>query len=200
MHRAPRTAMKILQAGIQVLFQLTQECRLWNGDYSGLAGLEVLTAVLFWDKMPCSSPFENQPKFRRNKHCLPSAFTLVSCSAYSSTLKMDATCSFETSVDFQRTTWRYIPEYRTLYRRVVTLPILTADQKLSVDKNLFITFNFSASQRRTTWFLVSQKEHGDPNPPWLYAPGKRMLLHVTATATGNEDTGFDDRFREGNAT
>jgi hypothetical protein len=33
---------------------------------------------------------------------------------YSSTLKMDSTCSCETSVDFQRTTRRYIPEHRTL--------------------------------------------------------------------------------------
>jgi hypothetical protein len=31
-------------------------------------------------------------------------------SAYSSTLKMEAICSSETSVDFQRTTWRYISE------------------------------------------------------------------------------------------
>jgi hypothetical protein len=37
--------------------------------------------------------------------------------AYSSTLKMEAICSFETSVGFQRTTRRYIPEDRTLYNR-----------------------------------------------------------------------------------
>jgi hypothetical protein len=36
--------------------------------------------------------------------CLPPAFTLVSCLAYSSTTKMEATCSFEMSADFQRTT------------------------------------------------------------------------------------------------
>jgi hypothetical protein len=36
--------------------------------------------------------------------------TLVSCSAYSLTLKMEAICYSETSVDFQRTTRRYIPE------------------------------------------------------------------------------------------
>jgi hypothetical protein len=41
------------------------------------------------------------------------SFMLVSCLAYSSTLKMKATCSSETSVDFQRTTQRYIPEKRT---------------------------------------------------------------------------------------
>jgi hypothetical protein len=43
------------------------------------------------------------------------SFTLVFCLAYSSTLKMEATCSSETSVDFQRTTRRYIPEDKTLH-------------------------------------------------------------------------------------
>jgi hypothetical protein len=42
--------------------------------------------------------------------CLPPAFTLVSCSGHSSTLKMEAKCSSETSVDSRRTTRRYIPE------------------------------------------------------------------------------------------
>jgi hypothetical protein len=46
--------------------------------------------------------------------CLSPAFTLASCLAYSSTLKMEATCLSETSVDFQRTTRRYIPEDRIL--------------------------------------------------------------------------------------
>jgi hypothetical protein len=45
---------------------------------------------------------------------VPPAFTLVSGSAYSSTLKMEAICSSETSVDFQRTTWRDIAEDSTL--------------------------------------------------------------------------------------
>jgi hypothetical protein len=39
--------------------------------------------------------------------------TPVSCLTYSSTLKMEATCSSETSVDFQRTTRPYIPDNRT---------------------------------------------------------------------------------------
>jgi hypothetical protein len=37
------------------------------------------------------------------------------CSAYSSTLKMEVICFSETSVDFQRTARRYIPEYSTLH-------------------------------------------------------------------------------------
>jgi hypothetical protein len=44
----------------------------------------------------------------------PPHFKFVSCSAYSSTLKMEAICSSETSVDFQRTTRRYIPGDSTL--------------------------------------------------------------------------------------
>jgi hypothetical protein len=39
--------------------------------------------------------------------CLPSAFTLESSSTYFSTTKMEATCSSETYVDFQRTTLCY---------------------------------------------------------------------------------------------
>jgi hypothetical protein len=46
--------------------------------------------------------------------CLPPAFTLDSFFAYSSTPKMETTCSSETSVDLQPSTRRYIPEDRTL--------------------------------------------------------------------------------------
>jgi hypothetical protein len=45
----------------------------------------------------------------------PPAFTLVSSSAYSLILKMEKICSSETSVDFQRPTRRYIPEYSILH-------------------------------------------------------------------------------------
>jgi hypothetical protein len=39
---------------------------------------------------------------------------VMSYLAYSSTLKVEAICSPETSVEFQRTTRRYIPEERTI--------------------------------------------------------------------------------------
>jgi hypothetical protein len=45
---------------------------------------------------------------------LATCFTLVSYLAYYSTLKMEAICSSEASVEFQRITRRYIPEDRTL--------------------------------------------------------------------------------------
>jgi hypothetical protein len=75
---------------------------------------EVLTAVvmkssIFLDIMPCS-PLKVGRRFGGS----PPAFTLLSCSVYSSTLKMEAICSSETSVDFQRNTQRYIPEDNAL--------------------------------------------------------------------------------------
>jgi hypothetical protein len=42
---------------------------------------------------------------------------LVPCLAYSSTPKIELICSSETSVDFHRTTRRYIPDDRTIYLR-----------------------------------------------------------------------------------
>jgi hypothetical protein len=43
--------------------------------------------------------------------------------AYFSTLKVEVTCSCETSVDFQRTTRRYIREDRTF--QILILPVVT---------------------------------------------------------------------------
>jgi hypothetical protein len=43
------------------------------------------------------------------------ASMLVSCLAYSSTLKMEAICFSKMSVDFQHTTWPYAPEDSTLH-------------------------------------------------------------------------------------
>jgi hypothetical protein len=71
-------------------------------------GFDVLTAVV----MKSSILWNITPP------CLSPAFTLVSCLAYSSTLKMEVTCSSETSVDFQLTTRRYIPEFRTLQDKI----------------------------------------------------------------------------------
>jgi hypothetical protein len=68
---------------------------------------------------------ESQPGFRRNfptpfsgrknKHtrkaawlCLPPALTLICCSAYHSTPNMEAKYFYETPVDLQRTTLRYV--------------------------------------------------------------------------------------------
>jgi hypothetical protein len=39
---------------------------------------------------------------------------------------METICSSETSVDFQRTTWRYVPEHRTIVIHV-RKPFMTLD-------------------------------------------------------------------------
>jgi hypothetical protein len=48
----------------------------------------------------------------RNEAQLSACFMLVSCLACSSTLKMAAICSWQTPVEFHRTTRRYNPQYR----------------------------------------------------------------------------------------
>jgi hypothetical protein len=58
---------------------------------------------IFWDITPWA--------------LLATCFALGSCLAYSSTLKMEATRSSETSVDFHRTTRRYNPEVRTFHKQ-----------------------------------------------------------------------------------
>jgi hypothetical protein len=76
----------------------------------GIVGFEVLTAVVmksstFWDITSCSPLKVNH--------------LLVSCSANSSTLKMKPICSSKKSVDFQRTTRRYIPKDSTCKDEIV---------------------------------------------------------------------------------
>jgi hypothetical protein len=52
----------------------------------------------------------------KNKPRKETGMKQVASRAYYSVLKMEATFYSEKSVDFQRTTWRYIPEDRTLHQ------------------------------------------------------------------------------------
>jgi hypothetical protein len=73
-----------------------------------------INVSIFLDMTPCT-PLEVNKSFGII-WTLPAAyFHYASCSAYSSNLKMEETCSSETSVDFQRPTRRYIPEDKTLH-------------------------------------------------------------------------------------
>jgi hypothetical protein len=92
--------------------------RIFGPKLDEILEFEVLTAVvmkssIFWDIMPCSPLIVNR-RFRAT--CLPLTFTLVSCSVYSWTMKMEAICSFEMSLTFQRTAWRYIPGDKLFFR------------------------------------------------------------------------------------
>jgi hypothetical protein len=66
-----------------------------------------IKSTIFWDITPYSPLKVNW--------CFGAAFMLVFCSTYSSALKMEAICFSETSVDFWRTTWCYIPGDSTLH-------------------------------------------------------------------------------------
>jgi hypothetical protein len=97
----------------------------------------VMKSTIFWDTMLCSllkvnwhfrgtyhlhlqgrrisrATHQHESRWQGERLCLPLAFTLVSCSAFSLTLKMEAICSSELSIDFQWTALCYIPEDSTL--------------------------------------------------------------------------------------
>jgi hypothetical protein len=81
-----------------------------------------MKSYIFWDIKSCT--LCSQPTFRRNmsspssgsknkpsrKALLAVCFTLVSCLAYSSTLKMEVACFSETLVDSQQTIRRYFSQ------------------------------------------------------------------------------------------
>jgi hypothetical protein len=87
-----------------------------------------MKSATFWDITPCS-PLKANRRFggtyrlhpqgrkvsraRNQQLCLPPAFTLVSCSVYSPTLKMEAICSSETSVRIYQDTVSYPTAVRT---------------------------------------------------------------------------------------
>jgi hypothetical protein len=88
----------------------------------------IMKSSIFWDMTLCSPLkvnwcFRGTHRFHlqgqrifwaRYQHesrlCLAPASSLASCSAYSSTLKMEVICFCKTLVDFQRTTKRFIPK------------------------------------------------------------------------------------------
>jgi hypothetical protein len=75
-----------------------------------------MSGTIFWDITPCSSWNSTDVSGEHISIAfswLPPAFTLISYLVYSSILKMEATCSSKMSVEFQRNTWRYIPEDST---------------------------------------------------------------------------------------
>jgi hypothetical protein len=83
----------------------------------------VLKSTIFWNIM-MYSPWKVNRHFEetcclhfQGRRISRGLFaTLVSCSAYSFTHKMDAICSSEIFIDFQRTTRRYISQEIVLFK------------------------------------------------------------------------------------
>jgi hypothetical protein len=90
-----------------------------------------LKGSISWDIMSCSLLNISRCFGGACNVHLATCFTLLSCSAYFRTLKMVATCSSETSVDFKLTTWRYIPDDRTLYNHLKSHVVLELVGELS---------------------------------------------------------------------
>jgi hypothetical protein len=112
--------------------------------------LEVVTPLVmksnvFWDITPYSSL-----KVSRRFTGLPPSFALVTCLAYS-TLKMKAICSSETSVDFQRTTQRYILEDSTLQRGCIDRPPPHLSPVVSSPASVIPIFLFTPPSIQVTW-------------------------------------------------
>jgi hypothetical protein len=117
-----------------------------------LVGSDVLTAVvmkspILWHIMQFI-PLKVNRRFGKTcrlhlQALLATCFRLVSCLTYSSTLKVGAIRSSETSVDFQRTIRRYIPEDRTLvhYPVQTSLPLNSTPKIPSSRRSCAIVLN-----------------------------------------------------------
>jgi hypothetical protein len=104
--------------GRKISWARNQRGRRWQAP----VGFEVLTAVvmkstIFWDIKPCSPLTLNGLHGVISQTIVRSACHLLSrwflAQFIFSTLKMEAICSFEASVDTEQTTRRYIPEDST---------------------------------------------------------------------------------------
>jgi hypothetical protein len=108
---------------------------------------------------------------------------LASCSTYSSILKMEAICSSETWVDFQRTTRCYITEDRTLDT------ILVVGHTQANDRIMSLTFVHQPRNREASSHITFHKQNFKFERS-LYKihwsdrenPAQNMYSHYTYTA------------------
>jgi hypothetical protein len=88
---------------------------------------------------------------------LASCFMLVSWVAFSSTLKMEAICSSETSVGFQQTTRRYIPRIENFSYSQLRDPEI--EYKLIYCQWLYLYCLFLWSHETTTILTVIRSQY-----------------------------------------
>jgi hypothetical protein len=78
----------------------------WYGSRVLSSGIK--RRVLRWNRAEVSEEYTTEPAL------FVAYFKPVSCLAYSSILKMGATCSSEVLIEFHRTSWPYIPQDNAL--------------------------------------------------------------------------------------
>jgi hypothetical protein len=104
---------------------------------------------VFWATTPCSPLKVNRLFGGRPEQAdlFAMCFVLLSCLADSSTLEIEVTCSYEMSVDFQRTKWRYIPKTESFVITAVrsSVPICICLSVFSVISLLELFFKIFAS-------------------------------------------------------
>jgi hypothetical protein len=129
---------------------------------------------IFWDIMPCSP-------LKVNRHFGEPGIMLAFCLTYSSSLKMEPICFSETSVSFQRTTWRIIPECRTPHTHRCD------DLGFSyVQHNVDITQNLTQDTHFWSKFVFHRQRAGRPGfdsrqaqEIFLYSTASRPVLGLT---------------------
>jgi hypothetical protein len=130
---------------------------------------------IFWDITLCSL-------LRADRRFLGPALMLVSSSAYFLTLKMEAICSSDMSVDSQQTTWHYIPEDDTLQVSHFFICSLYGSTYNNVKCNLypgqiFVSLNLNVFPALDTvkliilwwrsWFAILESHRFSLLPNWL---------------------------------
>jgi hypothetical protein len=90
--------------------------------------------------------------------------TLVSCSAYSSTLKMEVACSTETLIDFEWITRRYIPEDITP-QEIYNLYFLPSNIRVIKSRRLWGAMQHALGETRNEYkILIGKFEERKPVP------------------------------------
>jgi hypothetical protein len=95
----------------------------------------------------------NQLQASKKPAELVTDFMLVSCLAYSSTLKTEVTCSSETSGDFQMTIRRYIPvegspDFRDIFSRFKLVRFHVERYEEEIGFNCLVTKTVSETNKR----------------------------------------------------
>jgi hypothetical protein len=105
-----------------------------------MLGYQITRSLLLWDVIPCSLGkvhrcFKGMMPYKLTK--LAACFMLIVCMTYSSTLKMEAGCFFETSMNFCWTTCSHIP-YNIISHTVSEpeeINVMGRDQQTSLESS-----------------------------------------------------------------